>query len=439
LPDVALLGAANALIGTETGRFAEPRTGNALTPIFPSRASSPGIDSDYAWTRLGISMLLSTIGGVGMWAVVVVLPAVQAEFGVDRAAASVPYTATMVGFAAGNVLVGRAIDRMGYWIPALIAAIALGSGFLLASLTTSILQFTLVQGFLIGVGTSAIFGPLIADISHWFNRRRGVAVTAAASGNYLAGAIWPFVMPMLMKAEGWRSTYAAIGVICLVTMVPLVLMLRRGAPREAAPGSPGSRVVQPISLSPAALQVLLVFAGLGCCVAMSMPQVHIVAYCMDLGYGVAHGADMLSIMLAAGVVSRLASGFLADRIGGVKTLLIGSVLQCLSLLFYIPFDGLASRYVVSLVFGLSQGGIVPCYAIIVREYMPAKEAGQRVGIVMMATIFGMAIGGWMSGWIYDLTGSYAAAFLNGIAWNLLNILAIALLLWKARRSAMAMA
>jgi len=410
-----------------------------LTPISSSQAGSPGIDSTYAWTRLGISMLLSTIGGVGMWAVVVVLPAVQAEFGVDRAAASVPYTATMVGFAAGNVLVGRAIDRMGYWIPALIAAIALGAGFVLASLTTSILQFTLVQGLLIGVGTSAIFGPLIADISHWFSRRRGVAVTAAASGNYLAGAIWPFVMPMLMKEEGWRFTYAAIGVVCLATMVPLVLMLRRGAPREAAPGSPGSRPVRPISLSPAALQVLLVVAGFGCCMAMSMPQVHIVAYCMDLGYGVAHGADMLSIMLAAGVVSRLASGFLADRFGAVKTLLIGSVLQCLSLLFYIPFDGLASLYIVSLVFGLSQGGIVPCYAIIVRDYMPAKEAGQRVGIVMMATIFGMAVGGWMSGWIYDLTGSYAAAFLNGIAWNLVNLAAILLLMWKAQRSAVAMA
>ncbi|RVD65633.1 MFS transporter [Mesorhizobium sp. M7A.F.Ca.ET.027.03.2.1] len=399
----------------------------------------PGIDSSYAWMRLAISMLLATIGAVGMWAVVVVLPAVQAEFGVDRAAASMPYTATMVGFAAGNVLVGRAIDRMGYWIPALLSSIALSAGLLLAALSTSILQFTLAQGVLIGVGTSVIFGPLIADISHWFNRRRGVAVTAAAAGNYLAGALWPTIMPTLMKAEGWRFTYAAIGIFCLVTMVPLVLMLRRGAPAAAVAGSPGSRSVQPISLSPAALQVLLVVAGLGCCVAMSMPQVHIVAYCMDLGYGVAHGADMLSIMMAGGVVSRLASGFLADRIGAVRTLMIGSVLQCLSLLFYIPFDGLASLYVVSLVFGLSQGGIVPCYAIIVRDYMPANEAGQRIGIVMMATIFGMAIGGWMSGWIYDLTGSYAAAFLNGIAWNLLNLVAIGLLFWKARRSTAVMA
>ncbi|WP_245322398.1 MULTISPECIES: MFS transporter [unclassified Mesorhizobium] len=406
-----------------------------MTTTVSSRADGPSIDSAYAWVRLGVSMLLSTIGGAGMWAVVVVLPAVQAEFGVDRAAASMPYTATMVGFAAGNMLVGRAIDRMGYWIPALVSAIALGAGFLLASLTSSIVAFSLVQGLLIGLGTSAIFGPLIADISHWFDRRRGVAVTAAASGSYLAGAVWPTVMPYVMQGEGWRFTYAAIGMFCLATMVPLVLMLRRGAPREATHGSPGSRPTQPISLSPAALQMLLVIAGFGCCMAMSMPQVHIVAYCMDLGYGVARGADMLSIMLAAGVVSRIGSGFLADRIGAVKTLIIGSALQCLSLLFYIPFDGLASLYVVSLVFGLSQGGIVPCYAIIVRDYMPAKEAGQRVGIVLMATIFGMAVGGWMSGWIYDLTGSYAAAFLNGIAWNLVNLAAILLLMWKARRGA----
>lgn len=410
-----------------------------MTTIPGDTANSAGIDSVYAWMRLGISLLLATIGGVGMWAVVVVLPAVQAEFGVDRAAASMPYTATMVGFAAGNVLVGRAIDRMGYWAPALASAIALGAGFLLASLTNSILGFTLAQGLLIGVGTSAIFGPLIADISHWFNRRRGVAVTAAASGSYLAGAVWPMAIPHVMQGEGWRFTYAAIGVFCLATMVPLVLMLQRGAPREAAQGSPGSRRVQPISLSPAALQTLLVVAGFGCCMAMSMPQVHIVAYCMDLGYGVARGADMLSIMLAAGVVSRIGSGFLADRIGAVKTLLVGSVLQCVSLFFYIPFDGLVSLYVVSLVFGLSQGGIVPCYAIIVRDYMPAKEAGQRVGIVLMATIFGMAVGGWMSGWIYDLTGSYAAAFLNGIAWNLVNLAAIVLLMWRARRGVEALA
>ncbi len=393
------------------------------------------LDSTYSWTRLAISVLVATIGGVGMWAVVVVLPAVQGEFGIDRADASLPYTMTMLGFAVGNVVIGRFIDRVGFMLPALVAAVALGAGFILAALATSVIQFAVIQGLLIGIGSSTTFGPLIADISHWFDRRRGVAVAAAACGNYLAGALWPLGMQDFIPSYGWRATYIGIGVICLVTMIPLLLFLKRKVPVEAHSGASGSgskRQVQTIGVSPAVLQGLLIVAGLGCCVAMSMPQVHIVAYCMDLGYGVARGTEMLALMLAGGIVSRLVSGFLADRIGGIRTLLIGSVLQGISLLLYIPFDGLASLYLVSLVFGLSQGGIVPCYAIIVREYMPAAEAGQRVGVVIMATIVGMAIGGWMSGWIYDLTGSYAAAFLNGIAWNLLNVTVMVLLLWRSR-------
>ena len=403
-----------------------------------SRAFQPAdgaalLDSAAAWRRLAVAVVFATVGGVGMWAVVVVLPAVQAEFAVDRADASLPYTATMAGFAAGNALLGRAIDRFGYWLPALISSLALAAGFLLCAVAGSILQFTLAQGLLVGLGTAATFGPLIADVSRWFDRRRGLAVTLAASGSYIAGAIWPAVMSPMMAAGGWRFTYAAIGVACLFALAPLALTLRRPAPRAVSAGGAARRPARPIALSPAALQALLVVAGLGCCTAMAMPQVHIVAYCMDLGYGVARGADMLTIMLAAGVVSRVGSGFLADRIGAVNTLLLGSALQCLSLALYIPFDGLASLYVVSLVFGLSQGGIVPCYAIIVRDYMPAAEAGRRVGLVIMATVVGMAVGGWMSGWIYDATGSYAAAFLNGIGWNLLNLAAIGVLFRQSRR------
>jgi len=400
-------------------------------------------DGPYAWFRLAVSVLIATVGSVGMWAVIVVLPEVQAEFGVDRASASLPYTATMIGFALGNVLIGRYVDRFGITIPIITAAAMLGAGFVLAALSGEIWQFAVVQGVLIGIGTSATFGPLIADISHWFRARRGVAVAATASGNYLAGAIWPTALQGVLLSEGWRTTYIVIGVICFVVMVPLALFLRRQVPAELAPATSGtsapSRPVAAIDLSPRTLQILLVIAGLGCCVAMSMPQVHIVAYCADLGYGVARGAEMLSLMLVGGVISRLASGFLADYIGGVRTLLIGSIGQGLALVLYMPFDGLASLYIVSLIFGLSQGGIVPSYAIIVREYLPAKEAGQRVGLVIMATVFGMALGGWLSGWIYDLTGSYRAAFLNGIAWNLLNIAIMLMILGRTRKVAAATA
>ncbi|TYC65291.1 MFS transporter [Stappia sp. BW2] len=380
-------------------------------------------DGPYAWFRLAISILLSTLGGAGMWAVIIVLPAVQTDFGVDRADASLPYTATMFGFAAGNYLLGRFVDRYGIVLPVIGSAVSLAAGFVLAALAPDVWSFTLAQGVLIGLGTAATFGPLIADISHWFVKRRGFAVACAACGNYLAGVLWPSLIQWSLATSDWRQTYILIGVICLVAMVPLALLLRRPPPdRSQSTGTATARFgQQDTGLPPAVLQGLLVVAGLACCVAMSMPQVHIVAYCVDLGYGVAPGADMIALMTGAGVVSRLTSGYIADKIGGVMTLLIGSVLQCAALFLFIPFNGLASLYLVSLIFGLSQGGIVPSYAVIVREYLPAHEAGQRVGLVIMSTILGMALGGWLSGWIYDLTGSYQAAFLNGIAWNFLNM------------------
>jgi MFS family permease len=398
------------------------------------------IDSRYAWMRLAVSMALGTVGSIGFWGVVVILPAVQAEFAVDRGDASIPYTLTMVGFAAGNVLFGRYVDRLGIVIPIIAAAVAMSIGFAGAAASTSLWMFALMQGVFVGIGTAASFGPLIADVSHWFRRRRGVAVAACACGNYIGGTIWPLSVQWLMDTYDWRTAYVVVAVIVVSTMVPLAFMLRRPPPKEdpaataAALAKTGKSASGPraIDLSPRALVILLSIAGVACCVAMSMPQVHIVAYCFDLGYGAARGAEMLSLMLAGGAVTRIVSGFLADYIGGVRTLLIGSVLQGLALFFYLPFDGLMSLYVISLMFGLAQGGIVPSYAIIVREYMPAKIAAERVGFLIMMTIVGMAFGGWSSGWIYDMTGSYQAAFIHGIAWNILNIGIMTMILFRTR-------
>jgi len=369
-----------------------------------------------------------------MWSVIVIMPAVQAEFGVSRADSSLPYTLTMLGFGLGNLLIGRAVDRFGISTALIGASLLSGTGYLAAAVSPSILILSVVH-FVIGLGSAASFGPLIADISHWFHRRRGIAVAVAASGNYLSGAIWPMVLAGLLSDDGWRAVCLALAVIVTVLLIPLALLLRRRVPElsmtAAANVSLANRAA--CGLSPRALAWLLALAGLGCCVAMSMPQVHIVALCVDRGFGPAVGAEMLSLMLLGGVVSRLISGLIADWLGGVLTLLIGSVLQMLALFLYLPAGGLVSLYVVSLVFGLAQGGIVPAYALIVREYMPAREAGARVGFVIMATIFGMALGGWMSGWIHDLTGSYQLAFLHGIVWNALNIAIILFILTRTLR------
>jgi MFS family permease len=313
------------------------------------------------------------------------------------------------------------------------AAALISAGFALAAVSTSVFLLSAFH-LLLGFGSATFFGPLIADISHWFMRRRGIAVAIAASGNYLAGAIWPVLLAGILAETGWRAAYLVIAATVVTLVVPSALLLRPRVPHEASMKAEAAATLNArrSDLSPRALQWLLALAGVACCVAMSMPQVHIVSFCVDLGYGPAVGSQMLSLMLLGGVASRLVSGVLADRLGGVKTLLLGSTLQMLALCLYLPTSGLTSLYLVSLVFGLSQGGIVPAYAIIVREYLPAREAGARVGLVMMATIVGMALGGWMSGWIYDVTGSYHAAFLNGIGWNLLNMAIIAGILLRSR-------
>lgn len=403
----------------------------------PNDAHLP--DSRYALWRLLVTLLIMTVGSSGMYVVSVVIPAVQAEFGIDRAQASLPYTLLMIGFGVGGVVMGRLADRFGVMWPLLGGAVALGLGYVACSLAPNIVVFIAAQAVLVGLlGSSAAFAPLVADTSLWFVKRRGIAVAICASGNYIAGAVWPPIVQHFVETVGWRQAYLGMGVFCSVTMFGLALLMRPRPPAvvmNAAPvaGAPiAADTLRPFGLSLGTAQGLLCVAGVACCVAMAMPQVHIVAYCTDLGFGAARGAQMLSLMLACGIVSRLVSGAICDRIGGLRTLLLGSALQCVALLLFLPFDGLVPLFVVSAMFGLFQGGLVPSYAIIVREHFPPAEAGARVGTVLMCTLLGMALGGWMSGKVFDLTGSYHAAFINGIAWNLLNMSIAATLLWRVR-------
>ncbi len=390
-------------------------------------------DSRRAWIQLAVAVLIGSLGSVGMWSVVVALPVVQTEFAASRGTASLAFTLVMLGFGSGGVLTGKITDRYG-----IVTAIGLGIGILAlgyigAGMSSSIWQFILVH-FAIGLSSSATFGPLMAEASHWFDRYRGLAVAIAASGNYIGGTIWPPLVNWGIQTYGWSTTHIAIGIFTAAAMALALVVLRM----LVGAGTQRSHVNAPpprldLRISTNALTAILALASISCCVAMSMPQVHIVAYCGDLGYGVARGAEMLSLMLGFGIISRIGSGYLADRIGGIRTLLIGSVAQATALLFYLFFDSLTSLYIISAMFGLFQGGIVPSYAIIVRETMPASEAATRVGLVILASVVGMSFGGWVSGVIFDATGSYAAAFANGVAWNALNISIMLLLLLRARQ------
>ena len=379
------------------------------------------VDTQYSWQRLFVALVIGLVANAGMWAVVVIMPAVEAEFALTRAEASMPYTLSMLGYGLGNFVIGRWVDRVGIATALMGASFGIAISLFAATLASDIGVLAAVH-FILGLFAAVGFAPLMSDISHWFVKWRGTAMALVASANYLSGAVWPTALAGVLAQDGWRAAYLTLAVITVVVVFPLAMLLRRRVPEVAVGVMLEATLMQRNGgLSPVRLQIYLGCAGIACCVAMSMPQVHIVSYCVGLGYGPVAGAEMLSLMLFGGVLSRIAFGLLSDRLGGVRTLLFGSALQCLGLAFFLPYDGLVSLYMVSLIFGLSQDGIVPSYALIVREYMPAKEAGARVGFVLMMTIWGMALGGWMSGWIYDVSGSYEMAFLNGIAWNLINI------------------
>ena len=382
-------------------------------------------DSQQAWFRLAIIFTMSVIGTAGMWSVVIILPNIQNEFALDRAASTYPYVATMFGYGFGNVIIGRMLDKIGIKKPIIFALSLLVTSYVLSFFAKNVFWLSTIQFFL-GFSAAAFFGPMMADISNYFYKRKGLAVSLVASGQHLCGAIWPFVIKDFIIEGDWRNAHLFIALVCSILIPILFYFLGNKVPKmnneqklTTQDEDINSKVN--LSISNRQIQILLMIAGVLCCVAMSMPQVHIVPLCIDNGYGLAVGTEILSFMLFAAVASRVIFGFLSDKIGPIQTLILGSSLQAISLTMFLPFNSQLSLYIVAICFGLSQGGIVPIYAVIISKFLPSNEVAERVGWLIFATIIGMSLGGWLSGEIYDFTNSYRLAFINGIFWNIMNL------------------
>jgi MFS family permease len=338
----------------------------------------------------------------------------------------------MLGAGCGGILMGRWADRVGVLAPALVGALAIPLGAWWASTADGMAVLYLSHALLLGfLGNAAFVAPLLANTMRWFDRRRGIAIALVASGQSLAGALWPPFLRHLTDTQGWRHAFVVYALIALVALLPLCLLLRRPPGVEAGRAA-DAPVWQRRALGwPAGLvQSMLCLAFVGCCVAMAMPMVHIIAHATDLGHSSARAAEMLALLLACSVLSRLLFGVVADRIGGLWTLLIGSAGQAVMLSTFVVVESFWGLFVVAALFGLVYGGIVPCYALIVRELFPAAQAGRRIGWIVLFGTIGMALGGWLGGQIFDLTGSYRSAFLVGVAFNLGNLVLVATLLQR---------
>ena len=382
-------------------------------------------DSGLAWIRLSLVFILCALGFIGMWSVVMILPSIESEFQITRSSVTIPYVVTMFGFGIGNIIIGKFSDRYGIQKPVIFGFIILISLYFISALSKNFYILSIIQ-FGLGFSSAVFFGPMMNDISYFFNRNRGLAVSITASAQHFAGAMWPFFLTFLLSEQKWREAHLLIAFVCII-FVPILcfVIFRINYDKKFFVNKLDklNKKVQ-IPFSNNGFQKLLMIASIGCCVGMSTPQVHIIPLCLDQGLTIITGGKILSIMLFCAVLSRIIFGYISDIIGPLKTLLIGSTLQMITLILFIPFNTLTGLYVVSILFGLSQGGIVPSYALIVRKYLPNKDAAERIGLIIFFTIIGMSIGGWMSGKIYDYTYSYTLGFLNSIIWNLFNVMII---------------
>jgi MFS family permease len=358
------------------------------------------------------------------------------DFGWPREIPSLAYSLQLIGTGFGGIAMGRWLDRAGLGGPVLAGALAIGIGSMLTARIDAAWQLHLINAVLIGfIGNGAMFTPLVTNTTRWFDKRRGLAVAIVASGQSVAGAIWPPVFRVAVDEIGWRAAYAWYGVGSLIVMLPLILLVRRRAPAVSAERLMAAldRVALPGGAIRHAPHALLSTGILTCCIAMAMPLVHIVAHVSDLGFGAKRGAELLSVILALSFFSRIAIGALADRAGAFVSLMAASALQALGLLGYVFAEGEVALFLASVVFGLGFGGLIPCYAVGVRALYPPEDAGWRIGIVFFAGSIGMALGGWMAGVLYDTYGSYEPAFAASVAVNVLNLAVLGVLWLMARR------
>ncbi len=381
------------------------------------------IEVPYGWVIVFASLALHSIGLGAPNILFIALKPIAADLGSLRSVPSFAYSLLMIGTGVGGIFMGLWMDKRGVVYPVLFGSVMIALGAFLASQSEGQWGLYVANGVLIGLlGKAAIIAPLIANATRWFDKRRGLAIAIISSGQGVAGALWPPVLRYFTDAEGWRETYFYYGIFVLATMVPLALLLRHKPKATALTQRHATENKHEVlGLSPNFVHVILCLATIGCCAGMAMPIVHLVSHATDLGFARARAAELLSVLFATAFFSRLGFGMLADRIGGVRTLLIGSTCQAVMLVAFAVVESHTGLYIAAFLFGLGFAGIMPCYPLIIRVLFPINELGWRIGWQYLFAAIGMALGGWLGGAIFDATGSYSYAFLTGVGFNLMNL------------------
>ncbi|WIM10254.1 MFS transporter [Enhydrobacter sp.] len=409
--------------------------------------AAAGLDSRASWRMAWLTLAILSVSYGSPLLIVVGMRTMQAELGTDRSLLALAGSLVWVGTGAGGILMGWLADRIGVRRTVMIGACMIAGGLALSS-TGTIWALYVGHGLMIGLlGNGGVYPPLLVYVSRWFERRRGAAIALISSGQYVAGVAWPTLFERAIDGFGWQMAMLAYAGVVLALILPATVMLRPvpgfapavrpavGAARSAAAAGRQHRIA---SLHPNLLQALLCLAGFCCCIPMSLPSSHLVAFCGDIGIKPTHGAAMLSVMLGAAFLARQAWGALADRIGGLRTVMAGSACQAVAIGCFLLTQDEVGLFAIAAAFGMGFSGIIPSYSVAVRDLFPAAEASWRIPLTLFTAMSGMAFGSWFAGALYDHFGYYAPAFGVGVAFNLLNLVIVGFLVFRlagARRSA----
>jgi MFS family permease len=391
-------------------------------------ATHASVESKASWKTAWFVLAILSVSFGSPLLIVVGLKPIQESLGTERALVALAGAMLWVGTGAGGILMGWLADRIGVR-----ATVAIGAGMIAVGLALSSLGWIwalFVGHALMGVlGNGGVYPPLLVYVSRWFDRRRGTAIALISSGQYVAGVIWPALFERVISSVGWQMLMAGYAVLVLVTILPATLLLKP-TPLPLVPqhlphiSAAGRRIG---GMHPNVVQALLCVAGFSCCIPMSVPQAHLVAFCSDIGISPTRSATMLSVMLAAAFVARQAWGALADRIGGLRTVLAGSACQAVAVVAFSLTQDEAGLFAISAAYGMGFAGIIPAYSVAVRDLFPSAEASWRMPLTLFTAMSGMAAGSWFAGWLYDHFGYYAPAFVTGLGFNILNLLIVGFL------------
>ena len=392
------------------------------------------IETRRSWVVAGSAVAMLAVAQGGPLTVVVGLPSMAEDFS-GRSLPALASALAYFGTGAGGVLCGWLTQRYGMRRVAILAGAMLAAGLALAARGAA---WELLVGIAVGVGmfgTGALFAPMVTHVSMWFDRRRGSALALVASGQYIAGALWPPIFERTIEAFGWRANMLGFGLFAALVIAPLAAIVIT-TPPVPLPELHGGHVPRSgqkvLGMHPNLALALLAIASFLCCIPMAMPAAHMVAFCVDLGFSARIGATMLSVLLLSAFIARQIWGMISDRIGGIPTVFLGNVFQTAAMVAFLSTTDEAGLFLVSALYGFGFGGIIPAYVLAVRALFPHEEAYWRLPVLLMVSLSGMAFGTWLAGAIYDHMGSYAAAWAVGVVVNLVQLGLVAFLLWRER-------